>query len=382
MPTSLCDLGYCDVGLDDAWQSCAAGTDGYSYHELLANGAFRPVVDGEKFPSLAAMTARAHNLGLTAGWYANNCICRESKISPHALYAGDVDALVSFNFDGIKFDDCGTEIDLNLWASLINATGRQLMIENCHWGRTVPTEDWCPWNMYRTSEDMRASYGNILFNLNSTVHWAQRGLSKPGCWAYPDMLEVGCQDGPGGSAGDPGMNHAEMRSHFGAWAIISSPLILGLDVNDDAAMDEVWPIIANPEAIAVNQAWAGHSGSPFKEAEELVELRKYQVDDYGTVTNFTMIVPAWQYWYKPLPNGEVAVLLMNHDNVQRNLTLTFAEVPRISCQRCQLRDVWRRADLGHFKTAAIVGVHPHDSAFLILKPHFPKAFLSITSLYS
>jgi len=31
-PTSLCDLGYCDVGLDDAWQSCGAGTDGYNYH--------------------------------------------------------------------------------------------------------------------------------------------------------------------------------------------------------------------------------------------------------------------------------------------------------------------------------------------------------------
>merc|ERR1719383_1271092 len=25
VPTSLCDLGYCDVGLDDNWQACGAG---------------------------------------------------------------------------------------------------------------------------------------------------------------------------------------------------------------------------------------------------------------------------------------------------------------------------------------------------------------------
>jgi alpha-galactosidase len=24
VPTSLCDLGYCDVGLDDNWQQCGA----------------------------------------------------------------------------------------------------------------------------------------------------------------------------------------------------------------------------------------------------------------------------------------------------------------------------------------------------------------------
>merc|ERR1719378_847784 len=27
-PTSLCDLGYCDVGLDDNWQNCQAGAGG------------------------------------------------------------------------------------------------------------------------------------------------------------------------------------------------------------------------------------------------------------------------------------------------------------------------------------------------------------------
>ena len=87
-------------------------------------------------------------------------------------------------------------------------------------------------------------------------------------WQYPDMLEVGCAHGPGGS-GDPGLTPAETRSHFGAWCIVSSPLTLSHDVNNATIMDAVWEVIANTEAIAINQAWAGHSGSPFANASSM-----------------------------------------------------------------------------------------------------------------
>ena len=53
---------------------------------------------------------------------------------------------------------------------------------------------------------------------------------------------------------------AEDRTHFGAWVITSSPLILGYDLNDESITERIWPIIANKEAIAVNQNWAGHPG--------------------------------------------------------------------------------------------------------------------------
>ena len=58
--TSLCDLGYCDVGLDDNWQDCKAGSK-YSYHD--DEGA--PLVNRERFPDMIAMTSYAHKL---AGW--------------------------------------------------------------------------------------------------------------------------------------------------------------------------------------------------------------------------------------------------------------------------------------------------------------------------
>ena len=50
------------------------------------------------------------------------------------------------------------------------------------------------------------------------------------------------------------------RAHFGAWCIVSSPLILGLDVTQTSAVASIIDVITNPEALAVNQAWAGHPG--------------------------------------------------------------------------------------------------------------------------
>lgn len=145
------------------------------------------------------------------------------------------------------------------------------MVENCHWGSKVPyepTATWCPWNFYRTSGDVRASYSSVVGNLNSVVKFSSRNLSYPGCWAYPDMLEVGCQHGPGG-AHDPGLSMAETRTHFGAWAVVSSPLTLSHDVNNDTIMDQIWPVIANKEVIAVSQTYAGFLRWSFPELQRI-----------------------------------------------------------------------------------------------------------------
>merc|ERR1719413_72942 len=61
VPTSLCDLGYCDVGLDDNWQACGAGHD-YNYHDDSGI----PIINRNRFPDMLQMTDHAHSLGLTA----------------------------------------------------------------------------------------------------------------------------------------------------------------------------------------------------------------------------------------------------------------------------------------------------------------------------
>jgi hypothetical protein len=66
---------------------------------------------------------------------------------------------------------------------------------------------------------------------------------------YPDMLEVGFL-----------ANDAEDRTHFSAWCIVSSPLVLGHNISDQVQTSKIWPIITKTQAIDVNQKFAGHPG--------------------------------------------------------------------------------------------------------------------------
>lgn len=184
------------------------------------------------------------------------------------------------------------------------------------------------------------------------------------------MLEVGCQHGPGGDR-DPGLTEAETRSHFGAWCIVSSPLTLSHDVTNETVMDAVWPVISNKDAIAINQAWHGHSGTRFAKASETVVLGPIDYarlepgvseSDAGPATT-----PAWQYLSKPINDTHVAVLLMNGGADAVDLKLTFGDVPGLSADKCRVYDVWARAAVGDFSaTYTASGVASHDAAFLIV----------------
>jgi alpha-galactosidase len=372
--TSLLDLGYNDVGLDDNWQKCGdsgAKAAGNNFHD--ATGA--PVVNTDLFPNMKSMTDHAHSLKLTAGWYGNNCICSEHHTSDPKYYSGDVTALHTFGFDAVKLDGCGVQTDLQEFYTDMQSTGKKYTIENCHWGSKVPFKPnatWCPWHFYRTSGDVRASYSSVVGNLATTNKYATQNLSRPGCWAYPDMLEVGCAHGPGGSH-DPGLSDAETRTHFGAWAIVSSPLTLSHDVNNATIMDKIWPVISNTEVIAVNQAYAGHSGSPFKKSVDTVTLGAIDYSALEKGADYSSVGPveaaAFQYLYKPMAwdGSKTAVLLMNSDTASQDLTVNFADIPGLSCTTCKVRDIWNHKDLGSATTSYTAkAVASHDAAFLVI----------------
>lgn len=359
-PTSLSDLGYKDVGLDDNWQACGSyGPNKYTYHDATG----RPVVNQERFPDFIAMTTYAHQKNLTAGWYGNNCECSD-HCTDVTCYEGDVHAALDYGFDSIKLDGCGRELDLTLFAQLFNESGKSIMIENCHWGGTVPNATWCPWNYFRSSGDIEASYDSVVRNLQTTIQWAKSGLSAPGCWAYPDMLEVGVA--PGVHPGEPGLTDIESRSHFGAWCIVSSPLTLSHDMNNDTVTDSIWDIITNTEAIAVNQAWDGFSGSVFAQSSVTTPLLRECTKN--TVGECLRAAPTWQFWNKPVGGGKVAVLLMNHATTTQTLSLDLTTVPGLNSQSATGRDIWARADIPTITNYYNVTLASHDSAFVVLTP--------------
>jgi hypothetical protein len=76
----------------------------------------------------------------------------------------------------------------------------------------------------------------------------------------------------------PPLSVTEARTHFGAWAIISSPLILGFALDDEEQMSLHWRTISNAFALEVNQDYAGFSGSRFHES---AELERFAPCDWG-----------------------------------------------------------------------------------------------------
>lgn len=375
-PTSLLDLGYADVGLDDFWQACDSpdAADGMHYHREDGS----PIVNANLFPDLGGMVELAHSLNLTAGWYGNNCICADVCRNPDECdkqIEADVRAIVNFDFDGWKLDGCGGETNLPLFEAYIRklSPAKPILVENCHWGnpavpyykpnRTLPPSEGCPWNYYRSSGDIGPSYGSVLHNLGTVETFRAQNLSYPGCWAYPDMMQVGVTVGKDGG-GEMALTAAETRSHFASWCIVSSPLVLSHDVNDEAVTDAVWDVISNREAIAVNQAYAGDSGGVYDASDATIGL----YDHLGVEVT---VVPTHRYLSKPLGDGKgVAVLLMNSGEDRHPLEVVFKDVPDVGCSEtscsCLVRDIWAHRDLGQFVGSYNVNVESHDAAFLLV----------------
>lgn len=323
---SLKDLGYNDIGLDDNWQDCQnEHTPEHTFHDKFG----RPIINTELFPDMKLMVQEIHRLGLKAGWYHNNCICRETTDTwtDYQHYVGDVEYTFRFGFDSVKLDGCGAFLDLDIWYELF---GGRVLIENCHWGGDKPQYVngtlWCPFHMYRTSGDITNTWESMFHNLKTTIG----KISVPGCWAYPDMLEVGLL-----------ADAREDRAHFGAWVITSSPLILSHNMTDDTTARRIWKIISNTQALAIHKT--GLPGSIIFEVP----------GDSGHPV---------QVWQKNLTGSSVALLVLNANDRNTTHTMQYA-----LDDTYQVYDVWEGKHLGSHSTLPI-HLDGHDSLFYRLDP--------------
>eukprot|EP01059_Diplonema_ambulator_P031670 TRINITY_DN588_c0_g3_i1.p1 TRINITY_DN588_c0_g3~~TRINITY_DN588_c0_g3_i1.p1 ORF type:complete len:430 (+),score=134.63 TRINITY_DN588_c0_g3_i1:49-1338(+) len=362
---SLADMGYVHCGLDDNWQFCKS-PQGYngSFHDVNGN----PIIARDQFPDMKNMTLKGRSKGLKMGWYMNNCICKETQFTDEAYIQKHMEqsakAVVEYGFEGVKLDGCGQFRNLTWWAELLNQTGTAIMIENCHWGETVPGQTTgdapcsglgspsdCPYNFYRTSGDIQANFDSMFRNLQTVAKFTNTDppLSRPGSWAYPDMLEVGRLVVMAG---------AEDRTHFAAWCIVSAPLILGYDLNDVAMTEHLWPIIGNEDAIRVNQAWAGSPGKLIK-----------SWDPAGPLGPNGIVL---QIWAKPLEeNNEMAVLIINNTTeVEYTVFVNFTDYGFAPTTPITIYDIYGKADVATGVEANYTTdmIRPHDCRFYILKP--------------
>jgi len=103
-----------------------------------------------------------------------------------------------------------------------------------------------------------------MWNVLQTLPWL--GVSSPGCFAYPDMLTFGVP-APGhtepsfiANCGGRRLTDAEARAQMAAFALLSSPLVLGFDTANSAERAAWGPIAAHAATLARNAAWDGEAG--------------------------------------------------------------------------------------------------------------------------
>jgi hypothetical protein len=87
-----------------------------------------------------------------------------------------------------------------LWAQALYDTGRPMLLENCNdndpFRPTVNPDGSlnCPYHTFRTGIDVSPNWLSVVSNLMDASEFLN--ISQPGCFAYPDMLEV--RKGEGG----------------------------------------------------------------------------------------------------------------------------------------------------------------------------------------
>eukprot|EP00930_Biecheleria_cincta_P072837 TRINITY_DN60182_c0_g1_i1.p1 TRINITY_DN60182_c0_g1~~TRINITY_DN60182_c0_g1_i1.p1 ORF type:complete len:459 (+),score=71.53 TRINITY_DN60182_c0_g1_i1:64-1440(+) len=387
---SLKELGYKSVGVDDGWQACGEGVNG-SFHDDKGV----PLLNLTRFPDLQDMVKQIHTMGLEVGWYFNNCWCQLPELytwlSKGGNTAQDVDFLVKYGMDGVKVDGCGPSHNITLWSELITKAPAEIELENCAdnglfaWETAYTPADqpgWVPatpadvvhggFNSYRVSVDIAPQFYSAMHNLQLMEPFLtlDHPLSRPGTWAYPDILQVANKNPVG--VGE--MTPVEWRTHFAAWCITSSPLILGFDLTNKEVYKAAYPIVANRRAIEINQLWAGHPGRLVQASATTFRAvaGKHANDECenGDPSMCEHVVfPTWQLWSKPLPSpypGWQAVLLINLQDSRSNLSFSLADLS-IGVDQVEAIDVWSGEKV-HIVDTFSKTLDGHASCFLMIPP--------------
>ena len=187
-----------------------------------------------------------------------------------------------------------------------------------------------------------------------------------------------------------GLDVNESKAHFGAWAVVSSPLTLGHDLSNDAEYDAAWPVISNRDAIMVNQAFAGDAGRLIATSPETLD-NLLLFHGAGCECPYPGSLPRWAVFAKRLDSAAktAAAIAINFGNqslpagsIQLSLAQLFGTTTETTAAGGQAeavgvlqaeRDIWGKLDVLLPPTAAEVAqwtvgeLAPRSSYFALLK---------------
>lgn len=328
----LADLGYIFVNVDDGWQN-GRNDDG------LVN------INALRFPSgMKDLAEKIHAMGLKAGIYTDAGASTCGRDGDKEYTNDDVGLLgyeeadlnrylVDWEYDFIKVDWCGGRLlGLNhedrytmigkIIADIEKETGVDKIYNVCCW--QFPGE----WvvdiaDSWRTGGDITNTFDSVLYQIDSIKSLAK--YNGPGHVNDLDMMQVG-----------NGMTYEEDKSHFSMWCMMSTPLMLGMDLN--CISEETLSIISNSELIAINQDPACIQATVKK--------------TYGSVE-------AWTKDLGSVGSGKKAIALLNRENTEQTVTVSFTDLGlgEVSV----IRDLWSHEDIASGNTYTVT-LPPHGTA--------------------
>lgn len=335
------DAGYEFIVIDDGWQ-------------ISRDKEGNIIENPKKFPSgIKALADYVHSKGLKFGIYsdAGYKTCGEFPGSLGYEYQ-DARQYASWEVDYLKYDWCFTgnqsaPDDYRLMRNALEKAGRPIVFSICEGGINQPWE----WgkdigHLWRTTYDINPCWDcsrKIIFRGRQVEAFLgftkildqQVGLESyagPGHWNDPDMLEVG----------NGNLTLEENRAHFSLWCILAAPLMLGNDIRNISPT--IQEILTNKEVIAIDQDPLGKQG--------------IKVKDNGD----------FEVWAKQLADGNRAVVLFNRSNLLHNITVTWSEIGYPAHLNAEIRDLWKKKDVGSFSCQYSAEVPSHGIVMIKIKP--------------
>ena len=342
----LKDAGYRYVNIDDGF---------FGYRDERGYMVPHP----ERFPKgpegMRALVDHIHSLGLKAGIYsdAGDNTCGSSYNHDlnglgAGLYGHDVvDAERYFNewdFDFIKLDYCGgqnlkldpEERYREIRRVIDSVATRHIRINVCRWNFPGTWVNGIG-DSWRISADIRPVWKSIKYIVGKNLYLS--AYAGNGNYNDMDMLAVGYNIKPSPFWEEGlGLSYTEEEAHFGIWCIMSSPLLLGCDI--EYIPEETMKIITNPELIAIHQDRLGLQAHVVQHVGETYVFAKDIIEKWGNTR---------------------AVALYNPADTSMRFTLTPEEIEMTGT--LTVRDLNLNADLGECSSIEMT-LPPHSAKIL------------------
>ncbi|KAF8650675.1 hypothetical protein AX16_005113 [Volvariella volvacea WC 439] len=344
------------LGLQEAGYNYVNIDDCYSEKNRTANGDI--IEDQVRFKGgMKRLNREIHALGFKTGIYSDaGWFTCAGYPGSYGNELRDAKTFSDWGFDYLKYDNCAIPYDSITRQGIIGRYQRMadalaqvakkerrtpFVFSLCQWGWS---QVWL-WgaefgHSWRTTGDIAPEWDSLAFIINfnsfitaSTDFYARNDL---------DMLQLG----------NGGLTYEESKSHFTAWALMKSPLLIGTNLS--AITPEILGILKNKEILAINQdPVVGKSISPFR---------------WGINPDWTSnrTHPA-QYWSGPSSYGTVFMLLNTLDE-PATLSFNLTESPWIRAGRqYTVRDLWTHTDNGTaVRNFTAHDVPPHGVVALLL----------------